>query len=239
LENILEDNMAIEFEKLTRRELRSPRAAAIAGIIYSILTITVMALTRRAAYVQPEDVTREFLETWSGTFSIVLTIVPFAGIAFLWFTGVIRDRLRDREDRFFATIFFGSGIIYVLLLFLWGAILGTIMRMTTLEALGVVNAFSDDVYVFGVVLMNEIVGNFAFRMIGVYMSAVGTMWNRTKLMPRWLTFITYILALGFLVAAQSIREARFIFPAWVFVVSVYTLILNYRSTHQDGTASDT
>jgi len=231
-------NRTTEFEKLTRRELRSPRAAAIAGILYSVLTIIVMALTRRAAYVQPEDITRDFLEAWSGTFSLVLTLVPFAGIAFLWFTGVIRDRLRDREDRFFATIFFGSGIIYVLLLFLWGAILGTIMQLATLETLGVVDAFSADVLIFGVVLMNEIVGNFAFRMLGVYMSAVGTMWNRTKLMPRWMTIITYILSLGFLFAAERIREARYIFPLWVLLVSVYTLISNFRSKHQDGAPSD-
>jgi hypothetical protein len=30
--------------------------------------------------------------------------VPFAGIAFLWFIGVLRDRLGEFEDRFFATV---------------------------------------------------------------------------------------------------------------------------------------
>ncbi len=54
-------------------------------------------------------------------------------------------------------------------------------------------------------------------------------------MPRWLTIITYILALGFLLAAPRLREARFIFPVWVFVVSVYVLVLNYRRIHdQEG-----
>lgn len=221
-------------EYLIQRELRSPRAAAVAGIVYSILMFIIMILTRRAGNVQPQDVTREILETWSGTFSLVLIMMPFAGIAFLWFTGIIRDRLRDREDRFFATIFFGSGIIYVLLIYLWSAILGTIMRTTTLETLGEVNLLSSDILTFGVILMNEINGNFAVRMSGVYMSAVGTMWNRTKLMPRWLALMTYILAAGFLVAADRFREARLIFPAWVLVVSVYILILNYRRTHDHG-----
>ena len=230
--------MAEEFEKLTRREVRSPRAAAIAGIIYSILVITVMILTRRAGYIQPQNITREFLESWSGTFSLVLTMVPFAGIAFLWFTGVVRDRLREREGRFFATLFFGSGIIHVVLLFIWGAILGTILNMANLASRGIVNTISPDIYIFGVVLMNEIIGNFALRMAGVYMLAIGTLWSRTKLMPRWLTLITYLLALGFLVAAQRIREARFIFPVWVLVVSIYTLVLNYRSKHQDDEDSD-
>ncbi len=98
-------------EPLIRRQVRSPRSAAIAGIVYSLLMITIMILTSRAVRVKPEDITGDWLETWSGTASLVLTLVPFAGIAFLWFTGVIRDRLGDREDRFFATLFFGSGII--------------------------------------------------------------------------------------------------------------------------------
>jgi hypothetical protein len=222
-------------EPLVRRELRSPRAAAIAGIVYSILIIIVMILTTGAARVKPENVTREWLETWSGTGSLVLTMVPFAGIAFLWFTGVIRDRLREREDRFFATIFLGSGIIQVLLLFIWGAILGALMRLQAITTLGMVDDFSADLYIFGVVLMNEIIGNYALRMAGVYMTAIGTLWTKTGLMPRWLTIVTYILALGFLVAAERIREARFIFPAWVFVVSVYLLVLNYRRTQdQEG-----
>lgn len=63
------------------------------------------------------------------------------------------------------------------------------------------------------------------------MSAINTLWTRTGLMPRWLTISTYILALGLLVSAERIREARYLFPAWVFVVSVYILILNFRRTH--------
>jgi hypothetical protein len=33
--------------------------------------------------------------------AVALNLVPFAGIAFLWFIGVIRDRIGEREDRFF------------------------------------------------------------------------------------------------------------------------------------------
>ena len=220
-------------EQLIRREVRSPRAAAIAGIIYAIIIVTVMVLVRRAGNVLPQDITRELLETWSGPFSLVLTLIPFAGIAFLWFTGVVRDRLREREGRFFATLFFGSGIIQVLLLFIWGAILGTILAMANMTSQGIIDIVSPDIYIFGVLLMNAIIGNFALRMAGVYMLAIGTLWTRTGLMPRWLTLITYFLALGFLVAAERIKDARFIFPAWVLFVSVYILVLNYRSTHED------
>jgi len=107
------------------------------------------------------------------------------------------------------------------------------MSTTTLAAVGLAD---DDVYVFGFALMNRIISNYILRMAGVYMTAIGTLWHRSGVMPRWLTIITYILARGYLLAAGWVREARFIFPAWVFVVSVYILVLNYRRTHgQEGT----
>ena len=46
-----------------------------------------------------------------------LYLAPFAGIMFLWFIAVIRDQIGEREDRFFATVFFGSGLLFVAILF--------------------------------------------------------------------------------------------------------------------------
>ena len=82
--------------------------------------------------------------------------------------------------------------------------------------------------------MNEIIGNYLLRMAGIYMTAIGALWGRTGLMPRWLTLITYILALGFIFAANQFREARFIFPTWVLVVSIVILILNFRRKQEQG-----
>jgi hypothetical protein len=53
-----------------------------------------------------------------------------AGIAFLWFIGVIRDHLGDREDRFFATVFLGSGLLFVAMLFICGGIIATLAWFT-------------------------------------------------------------------------------------------------------------
>ena len=216
-------------EKKVRSEIRSPRSAALAGIVYSILMITGMLLLASVITVKLEDITPELLASWSKKASLIILLVPFAGIAFLWFTGVIRDRLGEFEDRFFATIFYGSGIIQVVLLFMWGAIFGAVMAARALSAMGLID---NQIYIFGFALMNEIIGNYALRMSGVYMITINSLWSKTGLMPRWLTISTYILAIGFLVAAERIREARFLFPIWVFVVSVYILILNFRRTHR-------
>lgn len=215
--------------QVIRKQIRSPRSAAIAGIIYSILMIIGMALTRRFLSTVPAVVDRNWLLERADAVSVLVTIVPFAGLAFLWFTGVIRDRLGESEDRFFSTVFLGSGIISVMLLFVWGGTAGALFGTLLANSEQVVD---NDVYIFGFGLMNEIIGNYALRMGGAYMMSIGTIWTRSGQMPRWLSIVTFILALGFLLFANRVREARYLFPGWVLVVSIYILILNYRQRHK-------
>jgi hypothetical protein len=91
-----------------RRSLRTPRAAAIAGIIFSLLLITSEVLIWLSI---PSDPSASPLEVvrHAKNVSISLNLLPFAGIAFLWFMAVVRDHLGELEDRFFATVYLGSG----------------------------------------------------------------------------------------------------------------------------------
>ena len=93
-----------------QKSVRSPRSAALAGILFSVLLIASMLLISGIAQVSPAEISTEWIETRADSVSLALRLVPFAGIAFFWFTGVIRDHIGDREDRFFATVFLGSGI---------------------------------------------------------------------------------------------------------------------------------
>ena len=222
--------------QLIRQQIRSPRSAAIAGIIHSILMIVAMALTRSVLASVPAVIDKNWLLERSDAISVVVTIVPFAGLAFLWFTGVIRDRLGDSEDRFFSTIFLGTGIIFVILLFIWGSTAGALFGQLLVTSEQV---FDNDVYVLGFAFMNQIIGNYALRMAGAYMLSIGTLWSRTGHMPRWLSILTFIVAVGLLLFANAVRDARFIFPGWVLIVSVYILILNYRREHDNGQQGST
>jgi hypothetical protein len=78
------------------------------------------------------------------------------------------------------------------------------------------------------VFMNQIIGNYFLRMAAVYMLSIGSLWTRTDAVPRWLTFLTFVVGLAFLLFAGILRWARFLFPAWVLLVSVYILVMNYR-----------
>ena len=89
-----------------QKRIRTPRSAALAGIIYSVLLIVSMLLITGVHQVHLDGIDLEWLEDRADSVSIALSLIPFAGIAFFWFTGVIRDHIGDREDRFFATVFF-------------------------------------------------------------------------------------------------------------------------------------
>jgi len=217
-------------QQLVQREMRSPRSAALAGIIYSLLIVTSMILLRTGAIVDPAEISSDWLEVRSAQAAVVLFLIPFAGIAFLWFTGVMRDLLGELEDKFFATVFLGSGLIMVAMMFVWAAAFGAIFG--TYQA--VAGALTDfDVFIYATAFTNEIIGNYFLRMAAVYMLSIGSLWTRTKVVSRWLSIVTYIVALAFLFFAGGLRWARFIFPAWVLLVSIYILILNYRRIREN------
>lgn len=85
--------------------------------------------------------------------------------------------------------------------------------------------------IFGLALINQIVSNYSLRVAGVYMMSIASLWSRTGVVPRWLTITTCILALIFLFSADTVCEARMLFPGWVFIASIYILIRNYREKH--------
>jgi len=119
------DRPAGEGPLADRSALRTPRAAAVAGIVFSVLLISSLVLLRIS--VPAESAVPGTWLTDSGkrtAVAIGLNLIPFAGIAFLWFIGVIRDRIGTHEDRFFATVFLGSGLLLVGMLFVAAAVAG-------------------------------------------------------------------------------------------------------------------
>jgi hypothetical protein len=109
--------------RLSPAPSRAPRPAGFAGVLFSLLLITGILLLRVATPADPLEA-GAWLKTRSQLVALTLYLVPFAGMAFLWFIGVLRDRLGEREDRFFATVFLGSGLLFLALLFVSAAVTG-------------------------------------------------------------------------------------------------------------------
>ena len=156
-----------------------------------------------------------------GRISLALNLVPYAGIAFLWFIGVIRDRLGDLEDRFFATVFLGSGLMFLALTFVGAALAGGLLSSYATASTALVES---GVFTYGRAVMFHVINVYAVRMAGVFMISLGTIWLRTGLMHRGWAFVTYALALVLLVTIGFSLWVTLIFPAWVMAVSLYFLI---------------
>jgi hypothetical protein len=205
-----------------RARLTTPRAAAVAGVLFSVLLMTALVLVRMSIPADPRDVSGLLVEH-RGEITLALNLVPFAGIAFLWFMGVVRDRLGEHEDRFFATVFLGSGLLFLAMLFVSSALAGG-----TLIALTDATFSTSPAYAFGRASMYVIVNTYAMRMAGVFMIASSTIFMRTGALPKWISLLGYLLALVLLVTLASFSWVSLVFPLWVLLVSLAILVENMR-----------
>lgn len=201
------------------RDLRAPRAAGIAGVIFAVILLAVLILMHSSVPTGSGSAT--WLED-SGRRRAVqsaVALIPFAGISFLWFIGVIRSRLGAREDKLFATVFLGSGLLFVGLLFTTAAILGTGL---VLYERGV--ATSADSMLALQVLARQVMGMFGARMAAVFAIAVSSVALRMGLLPRWLIAAGYAAAVVLLLSPPVPPWAQVAFPTWVLLVSVRFLM---------------
>jgi hypothetical protein len=207
---------------LTQARLKTPRAAAIAGIVFSILFIISLVLIRISVPSDPEEAGTWLSGGWKSV-SLALHLLPFAGIAFLWFIGVLRDRMGAYEDRFFATVFLGSGLLFLAMLFASAAVAGGIMMVY-----GAMpgKLMESGTYTFGRTVANHIINVYAVKMAGVFMISTCTLSIRTRIFPRWMAFLGYALALLLLLSIGYFTWVLLVLPLWVLLISCYILFAN-------------
>jgi hypothetical protein len=216
--------MSADMQPLTDLRLKTPRAAAVAGILFGVLLITGNVLIRLSIPPDPAD-GGVWMEDQANTVALALSLVPIAGIAFLWFIGVIRDRMGQLEDRFFSSVFFGSGLLYLGMTFVSAAMAGGLLTSYSLDPDTLITS---GVYTYNRAVIYRITNVYAIRMSGVFMISLATISVRTRIMPRGLAFLTYALALFLLVSIGLSLWVTLIFPGWVLMVSVCILVLNLR-----------
>ena len=209
---------------LTTPRLRAPRAAAIAGILFAVLLIASFLLLRLAVPADPLEA-GAWLKTNSNRVALALNLVPFAGIAFLWFIGVLRDRLGEREDRFFATVFLGSGLLFLAMLFVSAAMVGGIIIAYKVQAESLLGSAT---FTIARAITFEIMNIYAIKMAGVFMIVTSTLGLRTGFIARWMTFIGYAVALLLLFSGRHVEGILLSFPVWVLLLSIHILIDNLR-----------
>jgi hypothetical protein len=212
---------------------RTPRAAAIAGILFSVLMISVLLLLRLSVRADPLEA-GAWLRTGSGTVALALNLVPFAGIAFLWFIGVLRDRLGEFEDRFFATVFLGSGLLFLAMLFASAAVAGGVIIAYGARPEGLLESA---IFTFARAVTYEIMNLYAVKMAAVFMISLSTLSIRTGFIARWIALLGYAFALILLLSGRYIEWILLVFPLWVLLISIYILIDDFRRPSQAATTS--
>jgi len=214
--------------------LRTPKAAAFAGLAFAILQIASYWLMQTS--LPAESLNEEDLVQFTQDLRLGLNLFPFAGIAFLWFLGVLRDRLGYLEDQFFSTLFFGSGLLYLAMTFISAAVAGGLLTVLAVDS---DLLFNSEIIIFGLAMIYKFNNVYAIRMAGMFMIVLGTIWVRTGLMPRFLAILTYLTALSLIIGISFYPWTTLFFPVWVFVISGYILVLNYRIKNEnDGVTLD-
>ena len=208
----------------TTAGLRTPAAAAIAGLLFSFLLLAAFVLSRISVPLDPQE-PGSWLHANSDTVGLAMNLVPFAGIAFLWFIGVLRDRLGQSEDRFFATVFFGSGLLFLGTLFLASATAGGILIAFAAKPQELIGSAT---YQFARATVYAMMNIYVVKMACVFMISTSTIALYTAIAPRWLAILGYVLAVPLLFGSYFFGWSFAVFPLWVFLLSVSILADNWR-----------
>ncbi|MFF7776428.1 hypothetical protein ACFZCG_18620 [Streptomyces tanashiensis] len=194
------------------KRLTTPWAAGLAGMVFAILTATAIVLVRLAL---PSGADGAEATVDAGQRSAVRTaleLVPFAGIAFLWFMGALREHGGEREDKFVSTVFLGSGLVFVATLF--GA---------AAAAWSVLDEGGQGGSSFGRDVAYALLTTYAMRMAAVFVITTSTIGHRLGVLPRPLAVVGYLAGLTLLVVGANVPWSELVFPGWVLVLSLNIL----------------
>jgi hypothetical protein len=221
--------MSTETNQMTgakvERKAATPAAGAIAGMLFAVLFSVSMVLVM-TTMAQIESGTGASLESSLSSFELALGLIPFAGLFFLWFVAVARQRLGRFEDQFFATIFMGSGYIFLGLTFVAAALAGASLASDQQDP-----AFaSSSTYEFARLAVGQLLTIFIPKMLGVFTLSQSVLWLTTRVMPRWMALIALLVAFTLLLGiGKQTLWIVLLFPAWVILVSAYILVNHFRT----------
>ena len=166
-----------------------PRAAAVTGVAFALLSGAALLMVRLSI---PGSIVERggWLADPAGNLRLATHLLAWGGIAFLWFIGVVRTHIGAREDRFLASVYFGSGVLFLAMCFVAAA--GTQALLAAHAQYGE-RFFDSGTYTFGSRLTYELTNTYALRMAGVFMFSLATLCHRTGAMPRAIVWGTWLL----------------------------------------------
>ena len=218
------------------RALEAPRAAGVAGLVFAVLFVATLLILRRHPAVGSDEAELAAWYLGGGARRISLVgvyLVPFAGIAFLWFLATVRHNVSAFGDRFFDTALLGSGLLFVAMLWAAAAATGAPVAAVMLRDAPTPDPETvEGARGLGYTLFYV----YALRAAAVFTIVTCTVARRSGRFPRWVTVTGYLVAAALMVSVSFVPLVALLFPAWVAAASVATL-LGSRATIDPARAS--
>ena len=145
--------------------LTTPRAAALAGVLFALL-FGISIILIRSSLPEGAQPGSQWLESGNEKIRLAAELMPFAGICFLWFIGVVRADLGRLEAKFFATVTLGSGLLFLAMMFTTAAV-GAALAATSHDLGDSMTGSGFDV--FGQMWLLKLSKTYAVRMAAVFM----------------------------------------------------------------------
>ena len=145
-----------------------------------------------------------------------LYVMPFAGIAFIWFIVALRmwtsGQVR-RENVLLSNVQLVSGILYIALFF-GGAAASSALAASVQFAQGTVDP--DTARQFPQ-LGSALVLVFGMRMAAMFVFSTTNITRSVGIIPKWFAIIGFVVGLGLLLSATFNRALVLVFPIWILV----------------------
>ncbi len=218
----------------TRHPPTPPRVVAVSGMVFSALFIMSLVLVRLAVPADPDDPGVWLADpTYRHSVRVALNLVAFTGIAFLWFMAVLRNRIGLLEDRFFATVFLGSGLLFVAMLFSSAAVAGAMLETFAVEGR---RPSQSEAYAVARRTVYALLNTYAIKMAAVFMFVTSSIGLRTAFLPRWLAFVGFAIGLVLLLIITDFAWIALVFPLWVLLVSGHILVADFHQKNPESNA---
>ena len=202
--------------------VRTTQAAAVAGVVYALLSFATLAIFSAVPDLDDPALVGWFNDDGNqDRLLLSLNLTSVSTVAFLWFVAVIRRRVGDREDQFFSTVFVGSGIVLIV-----STLLAAGAAASPAVGARLLGAESLDASVISVArgLGGTVALVIAPRMQAVFVFSTSTIVLRSRVLPLWLAYVGYALAVAMFVFPFVSEPMGLVFPCWVLLVSVVLLI---------------
>lgn len=215
-----------------RKSLRSIEAAAVAGIVAAVGWIYALLrlLDGPGVDASEAEITRFYADPDTGWDTlIVLQVLVVATAGFLWFIGVIRNRVGQAGATLFDTVFFGGGILFAGLIFVGSAALAAPFILAD-RGIDVDPGAASMIRSYVMVVLAV----FAPRVAALVVFSSSTLGVRTGVLPRWLILVGYVVGVSMVLNVTFYSPSVYIFPGWIALVSMVLLFRRHPQHLQPG-----